>query len=58
MMFSSQSSIFNKMGRWIESNYICSGLEKSPFGAKSDFDLWAFKVHFRGHRFWVPWPGQ
>ena len=23
---------------------ICSGLEKSPFGAKSDFEIWAFKV--------------
>ena len=22
----------------------CSGLEKSPFGAKSDFEIWAFKV--------------
>jgi len=24
----------------------CSGLEKSPFGAKSDFEIWAFKVFF------------
>ena len=23
---------------------VCSGLEKSPFGAKSDFEIWAFKV--------------
>jgi len=23
--------------------YLCSGLEKSPFGAKSDFEIWAFK---------------
>ena len=23
---------------------LCSGLEKSPFGAKSDFEIWAFKV--------------
>ena len=22
---------------------LCSGLEKSPFGAKSDFEIWAFK---------------
>ena len=22
----------------------CSGLEKSPFGAKSDFEIWALKV--------------
>ena len=25
------------------SGQFCSGLEKSPFGAKSDFEIWAFK---------------
>ena len=25
-------------------DYFCSVLEKSPFGAKSDFEIWAFKV--------------
>ena len=26
----------------------CSGLEKSPFGAKSDFEIWEFKAFFFG----------
>ena len=26
-----------------ERLHFCSGLEKSPFGAKSDFEIWAFK---------------
>ena len=30
-----------KFSRWMA--YFCSGLEKSPFGAKSDFEIWAFK---------------
>ena len=25
------------------NKHVCSGLEKSPFGAKSDFEIWAFK---------------
>ena len=32
--------MFMKLG----SRDFCSVLEKSPFGAKSDFEIWAFKV--------------
>ena len=33
-----------KKGHLIKAlKLFCSGLEKSPFGAKSDFEIWAFK---------------
>ena len=28
----------------VSFSQVCSALEKSPFGAKSDFEIWAFKV--------------
>ena len=45
-------NVWGNSGGWIKKKVesevkkgqICSVLEKSPFGAKSDFELWAFKV--------------